>query len=101
MNAGSACFDECLHNLEGVERSAEPGLCIRHDWCKPFALGAALGVLDLVGTGQCLVDPATELGACICRIQALVGIDVTRGIGVGGNLPAGEINRVESGSNHL
>ena len=59
MHAGSACFDECLHDLEGVERSAETGFGIGHDRRKPVALGAAFGVLDLVGAGQRLIDAAT------------------------------------------
>jgi hypothetical protein len=51
MHAGSARFDECLHDFEGIERPAETGFGISHDRRKPVAPGAAFGVLDLVSTG--------------------------------------------------
>src|SRR5215471_14914641 len=71
-----------------------------------------------IGANQSRLAPPSACSIWSARVNALlirrqssgpafagyrlwIGIDVTRGIGVGGNLPAGEINRVESGSNHL
>ena len=101
MDAGSACFNECLHDLEGVERSAKTSLGIGHDRRKPVALGAAFGMLDLVGAGQRFVDAATKFRAGVCGVQTSVRIDLARSIGVCGNLPAGEIDHLEPGTNHL
>ena len=50
-------------------------------------------MLDLIGTLQRAVDAAAEFGTGIGRIEALVGIHRARGIGVGRNLPAREIDR--------
>jgi hypothetical protein len=101
MNARSTRLDECLHDLEGVKRSAEPGLGVGHDRREPVALGATFGVLDLVGAGQRAIDAATQLGSGVRRVQTLVRIDLARGVGIGSNLPAGKINRPEPGTNHL
>ena len=47
-----------------------------------------------------IVD-AGEFGAGIGRIKRLIGIHCAGDIGVGGNLPAGEIDRLEAAANHL
>ena len=49
MDAGDARLDIGLHDLEAVQRPAEPGLGIGDDRREPVALRAALDMLDLVG----------------------------------------------------
>jgi hypothetical protein len=50
VDAGGARLDHPLHELEGVERAAEPGLRIRHDRREPVAtVLPALDAFDLVG----------------------------------------------------
>ena len=49
MNARNASLDICLHDLEAVQRSAEPCLGIGNDRREPVALRAAFKMLDLVG----------------------------------------------------
>ncbi len=58
-------------------------------------------MLDLVGALKGAVDPAAELGAGIGRVERLVRIHRAGGVGVGGDLPAGEVDRLEAGANHL
>ncbi len=101
VHAGRARLDIGLHDLERVERPAEAGLGIGDDRHEPVALRAAFGVLDLVGALQRAVDAAAQLRAGIGRIEALVGIHRARRVGVGGDLPAGEIDGLEARARHL
>jgi hypothetical protein len=63
--------------------------------------GAALGMLDLVGALESLVDPLAELRPGIGGIERLVGIHGPGGVGVGGDLPARQVDRLEAGADHL
>ena len=56
VHARGARLDHRLHQLEGVERPAEAGLGVGHDRREPVRSPLALGVLDLVGALQRLVD---------------------------------------------
>ena len=103
VNAGSACLDEGLHDLEGIERSAETGLGIGDDRCEPGVdrKPVAFRSLDLVGALQGAVDALGKLRRGVRRIERLVGIHGRGGVGIGGNLPAREIDRLQPGANHL
>jgi hypothetical protein len=59
VHARGAGLDHRLHQLVGVERAAEAGLGVGHDRRQPVAPSLALGVLDLVGAQQRLVDART------------------------------------------
>ena len=83
------------------KRPAEAGLGVGDDRREPVALGAALGMLDLVGALQRAVDPPAQLRPGIGRVERLVGIHGAGGVGVGRDLPAGEIDRLEPGADHL
>ena len=101
MDAGRAGLDIGLHDLEAVEGPAEAGFGVGDDRREPVALRAALAMLDLVGALQRPVDPPAQLGPGIGRIERLVGIHGAGGVGVGGDLPAREIDRLEAGADHL
>jgi len=90
MNAGGAGLDIGLHDLEGVERTAEAGLRIGDDRGEPCLDGKAFSFrrLDLVCALERAVDAARELGTRIGGIERLVGIHGSRRIRVGGDLPA-------------
>ncbi len=61
VHARRARLDHGLHELEGVERAAEARLGVGDDRRQPVAAVAApLGMLDLVGAEQRLVEPADE-----------------------------------------
>ena len=57
--------------------------------------------MDLVGAGQRIVQPARQVGHRVGRVKALVGIHLARIIGVGGHLPAADIDGLQSGFHHL
>ena len=101
MHAGGARLDERLHDLEGVERAAEAGFRVGEDRREPVALGAALRVLDLVGARQGAIDAAAELRTRVSGVEALIGIDRSGRVAVGRNLPAGEVDRLQPGADHL
>src|SRR3712207_9593903 len=61
----------------------------------------SLGGVDLVGPQQRVVDAANDGGHGVDRVQALVRVRVAGEVGVGGHLPAGEVDRLESGADHL
>ncbi len=58
-------------------------------------------MLDLVRPLQRVVDPLAKLGPGIGGIKALVGIYGVGDIGVGRNLPPGQVDRLQSSPNHL
>ncbi len=101
MDARSAGLDEGLHDLEAVQRPAETGLGVGHDGHEPVPLGAALGVLDLVGALQGAVDAAAQFRCGVGRVQRLVRIHGPGGVGVGRDLPARQIDGLQPGPDHL
>jgi hypothetical protein len=52
---------------------------------------------DLVGAAQAIIDAPDYIRHRIHWVKRLVGIHLTRRIGVGGNLPAGQIDRLQPG----
>ena len=53
--------------------------------------------MDLIGTLERLVDPLHHRRDAVRRIKTLVGIHLSGEIGVGRNLPAAEIDRLQAG----
>ena len=101
MNAGGAGLDIGLHDLEAVQWPAEAGLGVGDDRREPVPFRAALAMLDLVGALEGAVDPAAQLGPGIGGVERLVGIHGAGRVGVGGDLPAREIDGLEAGADHL
>jgi hypothetical protein len=101
VHACRARLDHRLHQFERVERPAEAGLRVGDDRRQPVCAVPALGVLDLVSAQQGVVQAPDERGRRVGRIQALVGVRVPGQVGVGGDLPAGQVDRLQAGLNHL
>ena len=98
MHAAGTGLDHRLHQLIGVQRSAEPGFCISNDRRHPIrAVVRAFAALDLIGAAQRGVDPAHHVGHGIHRVKRLVGIHLPRGVGIGGDLPARQVDRLQPG----
>src|SRR5215207_108817 len=97
VDASGAGFDHGLHQLENVERPTETGLGVGDYGGEPVDAVPALGVVDLVGPLQRLVDPLDHVRHAVGWIQTLVGIHVPGQVGVSGHLPARKIDRLESG----
>ena len=106
VHAGGPGVDHRRHELVGVERAAEAGFGIRHDRRDPVdggtgARGIRLGEGDLVGAQQRVVDSAHDRRHRVRRVQALVGVGLPGQVGVGGDLPAGEVDRLQPGAHLL
>jgi hypothetical protein len=101
VHAGDAGLDERLHELERVERPAEPGLGVGDDRRHPRDAGVALGPRDLVGSLERVVDAPNEARHAVDRIQRLVRVGVARQVRVRRNLPARDVDRREPGLDHL
>ena len=103
MNARRARLDIGLHQFEGIERSAEACFRVCDDWRKPCVHRQAIAFrrFDLVGALQSTVDPLGQFRSGIGRIERLVGIHGRGRVGVGGDLPAGKIDRLQPGADHL
>src|SRR5215204_5717898 len=97
VDASGAGFDHGLHQLENVEGPTETGLGVGDYGGEPVDAVPALGVVDLVGPLQRLVDPLDHVRHAVGWIQTLVGIHVPGQVGVSGHLPARKIDRLESG----
>ncbi|VTR65458.1 hypothetical protein DESC_320055 [Desulfosarcina cetonica] len=98
MHAGRAGLDHLLHQFEGVERPAEPGLGIGNDGRKPVrAAFAAVEHLDLIGAPQGVIDALNHGGDAVGRVEALVRVHFSGQVGVGRHLPATQVDGLEAG----
>ena len=57
--------------------------------------------VDLVGAQQRVVDPPHDRGDRVGRVEALVGVGLAAEVGVGRDLPAGQVDRLEPGADLL
>ena len=58
MDTGHARFDESLHDLEGIEGTAEARFRVGHDGGEPVGVATSGQMLDLVGPEKRLIDAA-------------------------------------------
>jgi hypothetical protein len=79
-----------------LDSSLCPALKAHHDGCEPVHVALALAVLDLVCTLECVVDALHHLGHTVSGIQALVGVGLTRTVGVTSNLPARQVDGLQT-----
>ena len=96
MDAGGARVDHRLHQLEGVQHAAEPGLGVGDDRREEVDVALAFHVLDLVGAHERVVDPAHDLRHRVDRVERLVRIHLAGDVRVGGDLPAGQVDGLEA-----
>ena len=61
------------------------------------SLPASFDAFDLIGTLKRVVDALDDFRHGVVRIQRLIGIDLTRRVRVRRDLPAREVDRLESG----
>src|SRR5918992_655916 len=97
MHTRCAGLDHVFHQLKGVQYAAKTRLRIRHDGQKPIDAVVAFGVMDLIGADQGIVDPADHRGYAVDWIKRLIGIHGKGAIGIGRDLPAAQIDRLEPG----
>jgi len=102
VNAGGACFDHALHQLVGVQYAAETGFGVSHDRREvvdvAFVAWAFTGFpLDLVGATERVVDALDHGRYGVHRVQRLVGVHGFSGVVVRCHLPAGQVDRLDTG----
>ena len=93
VDAGGARLDHRLHQLEGVEVAAEAGLGVGDDRREPVhrpAVPSEMG--DLIGALERLVDAAHQGRDAVDGVETLIRIHLSRGVGVGGHLPAAGVD---------
>ena len=101
MHAGRPGADHGFHELEDVERAAEAGFGVGDDRQIPVRSAASLERFDLIEPRERVVEPLDERRHAVYRIEALIGIHLARGVGVGGDLPAAAVERAQSRSRGL
>ena len=101
MHAGGARLDHRAHQLVRVQGAAEARLRVGDDRHQVVDLARAVGPLDLVGPAQGVVDPAHDRRDAVRRVEALVGIRGLTEIRVRSDLPAREVDRLQTGLHHL
>ena len=93
MDTGGAGFDHRLHQFKRIEHAAKAGFGIGHDRLQIVDGIVTFGMAELIGAQQGVVDALDHLRHRVGRVQRLVGVHFTRPIGIGGHLPARQINR--------
>src|SRR5215208_1112793 len=101
VDAGRTRLDVRLHQLERAEGAAEAGLGVGDDRRQPVGAVLALGEVDLVGAQERVVEPLDERGTAVRRVERLVGVRLAREVRIGGDLPAGEVDRLQPRAHHL
>src|SRR2546427_8031031 len=96
MHAGRAGLDHRLRDLERMERSAEAGLRVGHDRREPVDVVLAGHVLLLIFPTLCVADPSHDVRDTVGRVQAQIGVHLTRVVAVRRDLPSAQVDRTES-----
>ena len=102
VRAGGAGGDHVLHQLEGVQHAAEAGFGVGHDRREVVdpvrvARARAARPLDLVGALEGVVDAPHHGRHRVVGVQGLVRVHGLGGVAVGGDLPAGQVDRLDAG----
>jgi hypothetical protein len=91
-----AGFDHGFHQFEGIQISAESRFCVGHQGSEPIYFVPAFGMMDLVRAEEGLVQAAHKIRVAIGGIQTLVRIHLRGVVGIGGNLPAADLNHLQT-----
>ena len=84
-----------------MDRTTEPRFRVGDDWRHPIAMHVPFAPFDLVGTLQGIVQSLDQRRDTRRGIETLIGIGLAGQIRVSRDLPATQIDRLESGLDHL
>src|SRR5579875_935108 len=96
MHTGRTSLDHSLHEFEDVEGATKTSFGIGDNRGEPVGAFLALGMLDLVGPLQRLVDALYHMRHTIRRIEALIGVHLPGQVRIRRYLPATEIDGFEA-----
>ena len=101
MNGRCTGLNHRFHQLEGVQHAAEARLRIRDDRQEVVSKARiarfdSSGPLDLIRTAEGIVDPIHHRRYGVSRIERLIRVHAGGEVGVRRDLPAGEINRLNT-----
>ncbi len=83
-----------LHQLVGVERPAEAGLGVGHDRARASRAGALPSACSIWSArSSAWLMRLHDRGDAVGRVEALVRVHRPGQVGVGRDLPAGEVDR--------
>jgi hypothetical protein len=97
VHCGRARFDHGFHQLKGVQGAAKAGFRVRYNGGQPVDTVAPLGVMHLISSQERVVDGPDHMRDAIDRIETLVRVHLSGGVGVAGRLPPAQIDRLQSG----
>ena len=80
VNAGGAGANQAFGKFEDVERAAEAGLGVGDDRQVPVSSAAPFERLDLIEPRQRVVHPFHHRRHAVDRVEALIGIHLSRGL---------------------
>ena len=89
-------FDHALHQFECIEVAAKTSFRVGDEWSKPIHPVFSFRVVDLVGAHERLVDSSHEVGDAVSWIEALIGIHLSRIVGIGRDLPATDVDSLQT-----
>ena len=89
-------FYHTLHKLEHIEWATKTGFGIGDDRGKPVNAIFPFGMVNLIGSLQCLVNTFDDMRHTVGRIEALVGIHLSGQIRIRGHLPAAQVDRLQA-----
>src|SRR5437764_375593 len=95
MNTRRPSLNHTLHEFEHIERAAKTGFGISDDRGKPVNVVSPLGVVNLIGALQGLINAPHNMRYTVRRIETLIGIHMSSKISISGNLPAAQVDRLQ------
>jgi len=106
VHARRTRIDHGFHQFKGIEHAAETRFGVGDDGREVIDVIGRAGLLafhplDLIAASQGIVDRAHHGRHGVHRVQGLVGVHRRGRIGVACDLPAREVNRLESGTHLL
>ena len=101
VDTTGARINHGLHQLERIQDATKTSFSVGHDGHKIVHISGTTGALDLICPLESIVDPSHNRGHRIDWVKRLIRIHGVTQIGICSNLPARQINRLDTGFNLL
>ena len=101
VDTTGARINHGLHQFECIQDATKTSFSVGHDGHKIVHISGTTGALDLICPLESIVDPSHNRGHRIDWVKRLIRIHGVTQIGICSNLPARQINRLDTGFNLL